>query len=441
MPAEVNGIGLANIAKINDQDVDTGIATPSEDNTGMLYFEKSLIARSNTVPDTIEHLPADVPAVYKHALHTNTDIVRLRFNAWGYFGLDSSGVLYSAGYTNTSYLGRTIGSAGSGTEAKDFAQTLTSVARFDAHGNGAWAIKTDGTLWWCGSISLFANTGDTGQSTTTASNQWLQYGSDTDWVDIVCWQQYPNKTIAIKGTGTSKFLYVAGDNANEGLPVGTTSGSTKPFTRAKSGASTDLAESFDAGGLDIGYENGLAVASNGKLYAWGEGNSGVLGTGTTTDSLYCIQVGTDTDWSLPFVYCGRNAGLCIKTNGTLYMSTNSTSSLGIQPASANRTYQQVGTDTDYEDFRYAHRTTSGSQDLIYIKKGGAWYANWDSQISYPHSFGGSSNKAAPSTNTLVALNTFLEGSSVTATITEIRFMFINASTTNGQNLWICTSTS
>lgn len=438
-----NGIDMANIASINGQDVSQGggISAPSESDTGMLYFEPALSARGNRVPDTIEHYPADVPAVYKAAIHSQTDIVRLRFGQYHYFGLDSSGVLYSAGYTNTSYLGRAVGGSGSGTEAHDFAQSLTGVAKFDAHDNGAWAIKTDGTLWWCGQISAYAASGDTGQSTTISNNGWKQFGSDTDWVDIACWSQFPQKTLAIKGTGSAKYLYAAGSNSQGGLPVGTKSGSTKPFTRAKSGASTDLAESFDAGGLDIGYQNGMAVASNGKLYVWGEGSTGVLGTGNTTDVLYATQMGTDTDWSLPFVYTGRSAGLCIKTNGTLYMSTGSSSSLGIQPATSNRTYQQVGTDTDYEDFRYAHRTTSGNRDLVYAKKNGAWYANWDSTISAPHAFGSSSNKSAPSTNTWVALNTFLDGSDVTATITEVRFQFVNAVNNNGENLWVCTSTS
>ena len=440
--ASKNGIDMANIAKINDQDVPSGgIATPSESNTGMLYFEAALAARGNTVPDTIDHLPADVPAVYRHALHSQTDIVRLKFGQYHYFGLDSSGVLYSAGYTNTSYLGRSIGAAGSGTEAKDFAQCLTGVAKFDAHDNGAWAIKTDGTLWWCGLISNYASNSDTGQGTTVSNNGWKQFGSDTDWVDIACWPQFPQKTLAIKGTGSSKYLYVCGSNSQGGLPVGTNSGSTKPFTRAKSASSTDLAEDFDAGGLDIGYQNGLAVASNGKLYAWGEGSTGVLGSGNTTDNYYATQVGTDTDWSKPFVYTGRNAGLCIKTDGTLYMSTSTSSSLGIQPASANRTYQQVGTDTDYEDFRYVHKTTSGSRDVVYAKKNGAWYVNWDSTITYPHAYGGTSNKFAPSTNTWVALNTFLEGNDVTSTITELRFQFVNNNGNNGENLWICTSTS
>lgn len=440
--ANYNGIDMGTISKISGQDAPSGgIATPSESNTGMLYFERAQTARGNTVPDTIEHLPADVPHVYKHALHSQTDIVRLRFGQYHYFGLDSSGVLYSAGYTNTNYMGRTIGSAGSGTEAHDFAQTLTSVAKFDAHDNGAWAIKTDGTLWWCGNISAFAASGDTGHSTTISTNGWKQFGSDTDWVDIACWSQFPQKTLAIKGTGSSKYLYVCGSNSQGALPVGTNSGSTKPFTRAKSAASTDLAEDFNAGGLDIGYQNGLAVASNGKLYAWGEGSTGVLGSGNTTDNYYATQVGTDTDWSLPFVYSGRNAGLCIKTDGTLYMSTSTSTSLNIQPASANRTYQQVGTDTDYEDFRYVHRTTSAARDVIYAKKNGAWYVNWDSTITFPHAFGGSSNKTAPTQNTWVALNTFLEGSSITSTITELRFMFVNANGNNGENLWVCTSTS
>ena len=439
--ASYNGIDVGNIASINGQDVSSGgLTTPSEGTSGMLYFEASQSPRSTTVPDTIEFLPVDVPNVYKHALHSTTDIVKLRFGQYHYFGLDSSGVLYSAGYTNASYMGRSIGSAGSGTEAHDFAQSLTGVAQFDVHNNGCWAIKTDGTLWWCGNISSYANAGDTGQNTTAANNGWLQFGSDTDWVDISSWGQYPQKTIAIKGGSGAQYLYVCGYNQFGGIPVGTSSGLTKPWTRAKSGASTDLNETFNAGGLEQGYQNGMAVAANGKLYVWGEGSTGVTGTGSDqTDLFYATQMGTDTDWSKPFVYPARNAGLCIKTDGTLYMSTKQTSSLGIQPASADRTYQQIGSDSDYEDFRYVRRSTSGGSDLILIKKNGAWYANWDSTINYPHPFGGTSSRQAPTTNTLTPLNDFLTGNDVTGTITEIQYMFVDGNSSKGFNMWICTS--
>lgn len=439
-----NAIDVGNIASINGQDISSGggITTPPEATTGMLFFEPGLVARGTKVPDTIDHYPAEVPPVYKSAIHSNTNIVRLRFGQYHYFGLDSSGVLYSAGYTNTGNMGRTVGVSGSGTAAIDFVQTLTSVAKFDAHDNGAWAIKTDGTLWWCGSISAFADSGDTGQSTTTASSSWKQFGSDTDWIDITCWQQFPQKTLAIKGGSGAQYLYVCGSNSQKATGVGLTSGSTKPFTRVKTDATTDLSESFNAGGLDIGYQNGMAVSANGKLFAWGEGNTGVLGTGNTTDVLYAQQVGTDTDWAIPFVYTGRNAGLCIKTSGALHMSTYTSSSLGIQPSGgANRTYSQVGSDTDYEDFRYVKRATSTNQDLIFAKKNGTWYANWDTTIHPPHCLGGTSSVSAPSTNTWEGINTLLQGNDVTATITDINFMFVDASSAKNFNLWICTSTS
>jgi len=431
---------LANIASINGQDVPSGgIATPSEDTSGMLYFEAAQVPRGTRTPDTAEHLPVTVPSVYKHALHSVTDIVKIRYSQYHYFGLDTSGVLYSAGYVNTNYMGRTMGAAGSGTEAKDFAQSLTGVSKFDAHDNGAWAIKTNGTLWWCGNISQYANSGDTGHNTTVSTNGWKQFGTDTDWIDICCWSQFPQKTIAIKGGAGTQYMYVCGSNSQGALPTGTSSGSTKPFTRAKSAASTDLAVNFNAGGLDQGYENGMAVASNGELYVWGRGNSGVLGTGSTANSLYATKMGTDTDWSKPFVYTGRNAGLCIKTDGTLYMSTNSRFSLGLQPTSANRTYQQIGTDTDYEDFRYPRRTTSGVRDLVFAKKDGDWYANWDSTLTYPHPFGGTSSISAPTTNTWRTLNQLLQGTDVTETITEVQFMFVDATTTKGESVFICTS--
>ena len=45
-----------------------------------------------------------------------------------------------------------------------------------------------------------------------------------------------------------------------------------------------------------GADNRLVVNSEGKLYAWGRNNSGVLGLGNTTQKTSPVQVGTDTDW-------------------------------------------------------------------------------------------------------------------------------------------------
>ena len=45
-----------------------------------------------------------------------------------------------------------------------------------------------------------------------------------------------------------------------------------------------------------GADNRLVVNSEGKLYAWGRNNSGVLGLGDTTQKTSPVQVGTDTDW-------------------------------------------------------------------------------------------------------------------------------------------------
>jgi alpha-tubulin suppressor-like RCC1 family protein len=345
--------------------------------------------------------------------------------------IDDANKLYSAGYTNTGYIGRTVSS-----NAHQFVECLTSVDKFAAHDNGCWAIKTDGTLWWCGSISQYAASGDTGQSTVTSSNGWLQYGSDTDWIDIECWTGYPYVTMAIKGGAGSEYLYTCGYNNFGKTGLGTTSGTAKPFTRVKSDAVTDWSETISK--VSIGYDATLVVTTGGKLFAFGEGNYGALGQGNTTDSSYPVQAGTDTDWSIPYARA-RTCSYCIKTDGSLYGSRGSTSEWGMGPTTADRTYRQIGTDTDYEDLRCIENSTSFGKKVLFGKKNGVWYANWDSYITAPSFIGNTASKAPSTNNTWSTINDLLDGNDISVGINDLMLTNKDNNGSAGETLTVATA--
>jgi alpha-tubulin suppressor-like RCC1 family protein len=408
--SKIIGVDTANIDNISGLGTGGGGGGTPESSSGVLYFEPGGWG-TNTI-DADEHFGSTASTLYKAQISSRTDIVQIAGARYHTFLLSSAGVVYSAGYTNTSKMGRTVSG-----DAHEFVQALTGVSKIAAHNNGCWAIKTNGELWWCGDIQRYAQSSNTGQSTTNVNYGWLQYGSDSDWIDIVCWLEYPQYLLAIKGSTGSEYLYTAGYNQFGKTGLGLTSGISYGFTRVKSNSTTDWAETIAK--IDVGYASSIAVTTGGKLFLWGDGNNHGNGQGTTTDYYYPIQAGTDTDWETPYFPCGgQNGAYCIKTDGTLYYSFSATYRFQIRPDSPNRTFLQCGTDTDYEALRSFRISTSSGSHILFAKKSGSWYVNW---YQDPNNtiYGGT----PPGQNTWVALNTFLKGNPIDVTVNDIFIFF------------------
>jgi len=428
-----NGIDMANIASINGQDVPTGESGVAESNTGLLYFEAG--AFNSRLPDAQVIFPDKSTSLYKAQISTRTDIILIKDGNYHTFALDSSNNLYSYGYTNLNSLGRSY----STTPAHELGLALTNVSKFAPHVDGCWAIKTDGTLWWCGNISQYANNGDTGTSSTNSgAGLWKQFGSDTDWIDIDSFPSFAYTCIAIKGSTGSEYLYSCGNNYFGRTGVGTTAGSTKPWTRVKENSTTDWSETIDK--VSIGYHASMVVTKSGKLFAFGDANEGHLGQGNTTDSSYPVQVGTDTDWDIPYAKA-RLQGFAIKTDGSLYGSRRLTYNYNIGPASSNRTYGQCGSDTDYEELVTHESSSNSGKQMVFAKKNGTWYVNWGLTLPANSFAGNTSNSVSPSDNTWVTINNLLEGNDITVGINWVHLSFKEINQSLGETLIIATAAS
>ena len=426
-----NNIDMADIASINGQDVpEGGGGGVAESSAGLLYFEGG--GFNTRLPDAQEIYGSNAVSLYKVQLSTRTDIVKIKDGQYHTFALDSSNNLYSYGYTNTGYMGRST----STTPPEELGLTLTNVSKFAPHDNGCWAIKTDGTLWWCGYINIYANSGDTGTGSQLSNQSWSQFGSDTDWINIDAYPSYPYTCLAIKGGSGSEYLYSCGYNNFGRSGLGTTSGITKPWTRVKSAASTDWAETIDK--ISIGYHASMVVTKSGKFFAWGDANEGHVGQGTTTDYSYPVQVGTDTDWDVPYAKT-RLSGYCRKTDGSLYGSRRSIYYMNIGPATSNRTYGQCGTDTDYEELVAHESSNSTGKQIIFAKKNGVWYANWAQALPVGSFAGNTAFKQAAPDNTWVTINSMLEGNDITVGINWIHTAYKEQNQGLGEVLVIATA--
>lgn len=117
-------------------------------------------------------------------------------------------------------------------------------------------------------------------------------------------------SLALKDDGT---VWAWGRNNHGQLGDGTTTQRTSPVQVKGPGGTGNLT---NITAIAAGKEHGLAVASNGSVYAWGNNSQGQLGDGTTTERTSPVQVSGLTD--VIAVAAGDYHSLALKSDGTVF---------------------------------------------------------------------------------------------------------------------------
>lgn len=237
-----------------------------------------------------------------------------QFSIWGGAYLTDSGNLYTQWKSAT--FANAIGRAVTASEpAKDYHLAATNVAQFAIGYGTIMYISTSGTFHYSGRADYSGNTGG-----TNGNYNFVQLGTDTDWISVHAdGNGFPYSTsacFAVKGASGGK-IYSFGSNSEGKTGQNTTSGNTTVWTLMSDGAGG----TFDVQGwtqVKVSQDSPAAIDSTGRLWRWGEGIYGALGTGSSADILYPQQVGSDTDWE----YLGnvRNVMMAIKGGEIWYCS-------------------------------------------------------------------------------------------------------------------------
>jgi alpha-tubulin suppressor-like RCC1 family protein len=204
--------------------------------------------------------------------------------------------------------------------------TDTDWAYAAAGGSFTLAVKTDGTLWSCGTNA----NGRTGLGTTAGTTtSFTQVGAGTTWSVVDAGTDH---AVGVLGGQ----LYSWGNNANFRTGRNTNSGNTTSPTQINASTGWHAVEAGDLCGFAL---------LNGELWTWGSDALARTGQGvnsSTTSTQVPTQVGVDTNWSA--LSSNGAAGAALKTDGTLWTwgasGLNGTTSVRLSPT-------QLTTNSDY----------------------------------------------------------------------------------------------
>ena len=155
------------------------------------------------------------------------------------------------------------------------------------------AVKTSGTLWTWGN----GGTGRLGLNDTLHRSSPVQIGAGLDWKQVACGNSH---TAAIRTDGT---LWTWGFGSSGRLGDGTELSKSSPVQTIAGGTTWKQ--------VDCGGTHTVALKTDGTLWGWGAGGSGILGNDSTTSQSSPVQTITGgTNWK--HVACGNSNTAAIK---------------------------------------------------------------------------------------------------------------------------------
>ena len=242
-----------------------------------------------------------------------TGITAVRGGFWHTLALKSDGTVWAWGNNDWGQLGN--GSATPSYGGVAYAAQVTGLSNVVAIAAGHWhsvAVKSDGSVWTWGlnSTSWDANrNGQLGDGTTTTRLtpvRVLGVGGVGYLSGVAKVAAGASFTLALKSDGT---VYGWGTNLEGELGNGNKTTSLTPVQAGVSNI-TDLA---------AGYWLSLALKSDGTVWAWGRNDMGQLGNGTT-QALTGISTPAAVSGlsSVTAIHAGVSFGVALKSDGTVW---------------------------------------------------------------------------------------------------------------------------
>ncbi|QUE50343.1 chitobiase/beta-hexosaminidase C-terminal domain-containing protein [Luteolibacter ambystomatis] len=135
---------------------------------------------------------------------------------------------------------------------------------------------------WCFGYNSFGELGNNGSSHSSTAVQVVKSSGNLGGCIAVAAGQYMSGALSFDGK-----VYTWGSHANGRLGFGMTTGSRGYADTVRTALNTDLT---GISAIEFGDTQGLALASDGKVWGWGANTNGQLGTGVGGNQAYAAKV-------------------------------------------------------------------------------------------------------------------------------------------------------
>ena len=172
-----------------------------------------------------------------------------------------------------------------------------------------------------------------------------------------------DNSLAVKSDGS---LWAWGANSSGQLGDGTTSPSLVP-KRIGAGRSWIAVSCSGSISTSPSVSHSLGLKADGSLWAWGSNKYGRLGDGTAVDRWAPVRVGSSTDWAL--ISAGNHQSLAIKRDGSLWAwGWNGNGQLGDGTAISRLVPTRIGNDNHWV------AVSTGQASTFAVKSDGSLWA-------------------------------------------------------------------
>jgi alpha-tubulin suppressor-like RCC1 family protein len=288
------------------------------------------------------------------------------------FGIASDGSLWGWGY-------HIWGTIGDGTTVDKSSPVKIGNSSWTMVNNvqalTTYAIRSDGTLWSWG----YGAHGQLGIGSATARSSPVQVAGS--WSAVSGGWNTSGYVLAIN---SAKQLFAWGDNVTQlGLGSGISVARSSPVQVTSPASSWTM--------VNAGYNTAHAITTLGKLFGWGQNNTGQIGDNTTVIKSVPTAIGTSS-WitvsSAPNGNTGDDYNHAIRIDGTLWGWGTSGNYLGGSLSSITRSSPtQIGTNTNWSSVIATYRGGRG------ITTSGQLYV-WGQNSSYELGLGDTVNRSS-----------------------------------------------
>jgi probable HAF family extracellular repeat protein len=296
-----------------------------------------------------------------------------------FLALESDGTVWAWGDDETGELGNGTTSL-IPTNTPVQVSNLSGVEAIAGSGYSSFALRSDGTVWAWGDNG----DGHLGNNTTTGSTTPVEVinASSTPLSGVVAISGGYGHALALQSQANAESW---GYNSDAELGNGTTTNSSTPIPVSNLTGLVAVSAGKDSTGA-----HGLALRSDGTVWAWGNNSAGQLGNGTTTNSSTPVQVSNLT--GVVAIAAGVDHSLALRSDGTVWAwGFNYAGQLGNGTTTDSDTPVQVSTSTGLTG---VIAIAAGYNHSLAVKNDGTVWA-WGNNIAGQLGNGTTTNSSTP----------------------------------------------